>query len=102
MATKTFFVCILFLFGFSFLIAELTGSTTSLFSPLTLGITGSLLAIVIGLSNTPVLKGGAMLLLFLDIALHFVFSSVDPIILAVIVAPVLLTLGLAMAEIGQG
>lgn len=93
---------ILFLFIFSFFVAEITGTTLELLSPITLGVTTGLLGVIIGASNTPVIKGAFMVALFSDIALHFVFSPVPLLVNGLIVVPALLVMGLSMAEIGQG
>lgn len=101
MTSTVFAGAILFLFFFSFFVAEITGTTLSLLSPLTLGISTGSLALVIGASNTPILKGAGMLALFLDLGIHFLFSPVPLLINGLVVAPALLILGLSMAEIGQ-
>jgi hypothetical protein len=93
---------LVFLFVFSFFVAGFTGTTLSLISPITLGVSGGLLAVVIGAANTPIAKGVAMAILFGDIFFHFIFSGIDPLILGLVIAPIILALGLAMAEIGQG
>ena len=101
-ATNAFFGAIVFLFFFSFIVAELTGTTFNLISPITLGISGSLIAVVIGASNTPIVKGLAMLALFIDLGIHFIFSPVNPVVLGLVVVPIILLMGMSMAEIGQG
>lgn len=101
-ATKLLLGTFAFLFIFSFLVAEMSGTTFELLSPLTLGVTGSILVVVIAASNTPIAKGAAMAALFVVVAGYFVFSPVPPLILGVVIAPIFLAMGLAMAEIGQG
>lgn len=92
----------IFLFIFSFLLSEMTGTTMELLSPITLGVTGSVLVGVIAVANTPIAKGGALAILFVTIAGYFVFSPVPPLILGIVIVPIFLSTGLAFAEVGQG
>lgn len=101
MSSRAFMGSVAFLLAFSWIVAEFTGTTTELLNPITLAVSGGLLAVVIGASATPIAKGAALLLLFIDITIHLVYSSVNPLLLGLIVAPIILTLGMSMAQIGQ-
>lgn len=102
MSSNVFLGSLAFLLFFSFVVAEITGTTFSFISPITLAISTGALVGVITASNTPVLKGASMAILFGDIIFHFVFLDIPPVMLFLVITPIFITLGLSMAEIGQG
>lgn len=93
---------LLFQFVFAIILAGISNSTFSLLSPITFAAISILLTAVIAASNTPVVKGAAMAIFFGAIAIYFTFSGIPLIIFGILIVPMLIGLGLAMAEIGQG
>lgn len=93
---------LLFQFFFSAILASMTGTLFNLVSPLTFSVISGLLVTVIAASNTPIVKGVAMGVFFGAMAVFFTFSAVPLAIFGLVIAPLLIGMGLAMAEIGQG
>jgi hypothetical protein len=94
---------IMFQFFFAFLVADATGTTFMLLSPLTLSALSILLAAVIAASNTPIIKGGAMLLFFGAVVALFAFSPTIPtFIFGLVLVPIWIGLGMSMADVGRG
>jgi hypothetical protein len=92
----------LFQFFFSVILAGISETTFDLLSPITFSAISILLVAVIAASNTPVIKGAALALLWGGVVVFFVFSEIPILIFGLVIVPMLIGMGLAMAEIGQG
>jgi hypothetical protein len=91
-----------FQFIFSTILADITGTIATFLSPVTLTIISIPLIAVIAVSNTPIGKGVAMATFFGVISFYMIFSNIPIPIFALVIIPLFIGLGLAMAEIGQG
>jgi hypothetical protein len=99
---KFIFSIMLFQFFFAVILAGISNTTFSLLSPITFSGISILLVAVIAASNTPIVKGAAMGIFFGAIVIFFTFSGIPLPIFGLVIVPMLIGMGLAMAEIGQG
>jgi len=99
--SKFIFSILLFQFFFSVILAGISGTTFNLLSPITFSLLSGLLVAVIAASSTPIVKGAAMAIFFTTIAVYFTFSGIPLPIFGLVIVPMLVGMGLAMAEVGQ-
>jgi hypothetical protein len=95
------FGIMVFVFFLSVFLADLTGTTFNLLSPITLTLVSIPLVAVIAASNTPIVKGAAMASFFGIVGVYFYFSTVPIAIYGVLIVPMFIAFALALAEIGQ-
>lgn len=93
---------IIFMFFFSIFLASLTGTTYQLLSPITLTLISVPLVAVIAAANTPIVKGTFMAAFFAVLIGFFAFSAMPIYIFGLIIVPLFIGLGLALADIGSG
>lgn len=91
---------LIFTFLLSFLISEITGTTYELISPLTLSAISIPLVAVISASNTPIVKGTALAVLFGVITGFIILSDIPIYIFGFVIVPIFISIGLAFADIG--
>lgn len=95
------FGIMIFVFFLSVFLADLTGTTFNLLSPITLTIVSLPLVAVIIASNTPIVKGAAMAVFFGVVGVYFIFSAIPIAIYGVLIVPMFIAFALSLAEIGQ-
>lgn len=93
---------LLFQFFFALILAGISNTAFNLLSPITFAAISILLTAVIAASNTPVVKGAAMALFFGAVVIFFTFSGIPIYIFGLLIVPMIIGMGLAMAEVGQG
>jgi hypothetical protein len=91
-----------FTFFLSVITSLISNTQFNLLSPITLTLVSIPLIAIITASNTPVIKGGAMVSLFIIIGGFFAFSNIPIEIYGIVIVPIFIALGLSFAEIGQG
>lgn len=95
----------IFMIFLGWLLGEMSGESYVLLSPITWTIITIEVGAVIGLANTPVLKGGAMVVLFATMVGTFfvdLFFNQMPIVWGILFVPMYIAMGFMMMEAGKG
>lgn len=92
---------LIFTFLVSFLVSEISGTTYEIISPLTLSVISIPLIAVISASNTPIIKGSALAILFSVITGFIILSEIPIYIFGFVIVPIFISVGLAFADIGS-
>ncbi len=112
MTSHTFILSTLFFIVFwGFILTELSGFTSItgltgfgfvLLDQVAFGIITVPLIIAIGFSNSPIVKGGAMAVLFGVFLAQFLLVGINPILFGLVMIPIFTAMGFAFLEAGKG
>lgn len=91
-----------FIIFFGFVAAEISETTYELISPLTISVLSASILAVISVANTPVVKGVAAAGLWAVLFGLFFIIDIPLIVYGLFLVPIIIGMGFAMMEAGEG